>query len=63
MIAEAKQVTEYHITCEALPKVKFVVRADSPEKAAKKLITELRAAIAELQKQKGQEKEKPQTVI
>jgi hypothetical protein len=38
MHAEAKQVTEYHITCEALPKQKFVLRADSPETAAKKLI-------------------------
>jgi hypothetical protein len=45
MIAEARQVTEFHITCEAMPKQKFVVRADSMEKAVKKLITELRAAI------------------
>ena len=37
---------------EALPKVKFVVRAETPEKAAKRLIGELRAAIAELQKEK-----------
>jgi hypothetical protein len=58
MIAEPKQVTEYHITCEALPKQKFVVRADSPEKAVRKLIAELRSAIAELHKQKGQEKPK-----
>ena len=58
MLAEAKQVTEFHITCEAMPKQKFVVRAETPEKAAKKLISDLRAVIAELQEQKGQEKQK-----
>jgi hypothetical protein len=38
-----------------------VVRAETPEKAAKKLITELRAVIAELQKHQGQKKQNQQT--
>lgn len=61
MIVEPKQVTEYHITTDAMPKQKFVVRADSPEKAVKKLVSELRAAIVELQKSKGQNKPNQQT--
>jgi hypothetical protein len=56
MHAEEKLVKEFHITCGAMPKLVFIVRADSPEKAAKKLTTDLRAAIAELQKTKGQNK-------
>jgi hypothetical protein len=50
MLIESKQVTEFHITTDALPKQKLVVRAHSHEKAVKKLTTELRAAIVELQK-------------
>ena len=56
MIATEKLVKEFHITCDAMPKQTFVIRADSLEKAAKKLTTDLRAAIAELQKTKGQNK-------
>src|ERR1022692_2668753 len=41
--AEPKQVTEWHLKLDSLPGKAFVVRADSPEKAAKKLIGELRA--------------------
>jgi hypothetical protein len=54
MIAEQKLVTEYHITCEAMPGIVFKVRAENIEKAVKKLMAEMRAAMAELQKQKGQ---------
>jgi hypothetical protein len=56
MLAEEKLVKEFHITCETMPKQKFVVRADSPEKAMKRLVSELRAVIAELQRNKGQNK-------
>ena len=58
MIAEEKLVKEFHVTCEAMPKQRFVVRAETPEKAARKLIADLRAVIAELSAhKKGQEKE------
>jgi len=62
MIAEEKLVKEYHVSIEALPGMTFKVRADNYEKAIKTLIGELRAAIAELQKHKGQNKPNQSTV-
>ena len=53
MIIEEKLVKEFHITAVG---VTFKVRAETREQAARKLITDLRAAIAELQKHKGQNK-------
>jgi hypothetical protein len=54
MIAEEKLVKEFHITVEAMPGIVFKVRAESVEKAVKKLMAEMRAAMSELQKSKGQ---------
>jgi hypothetical protein len=54
MQAEQRQFTEYHITLEAMPGTVFKVRAESVEKAVKKLMAEIRAVLAELQKSKGQ---------
>jgi hypothetical protein len=47
MIAEEKLVMGYHITCEAMPGIVFKARAESVENAVKKLMTEMRAAMAE----------------
>jgi hypothetical protein len=54
MQAEQRQFTEYHITVEAMPGIVFKVCAESVEKAVKKLMAEIRAVLAELQKSKGQ---------
>jgi hypothetical protein len=54
MHAEEKLVKEYWFTNEPFPGVIFKVRADAHEKAVRKLISDLRAAIAEMQKHKGQ---------
>ena len=54
MQAEEKLVKEYHIKVAAIPGVVFKVPAESLEKAVKILMTQMRAAISELQKSKGQ---------
>jgi hypothetical protein len=54
MHAEEKLVKEFHVVCESVPGHAFKVQADSPERVIRKLISDLRAAIAELQKHKGQ---------
>jgi hypothetical protein len=60
MIAEPKQVTEWHFAPDSCFDIlrghTFKVRAETPEQAARRLITELRDAIADLQKIKGQNK-------
>lgn len=61
MFAEEKLVKEFHISCDALPAVTFKVRAETQEKAVRKLMSDLRAAVAELQKHKGQNKNQSTT--
>jgi hypothetical protein len=61
MHAEEKLVKEFHINCEAFPGIVFKVRAETLEKAVRKLMSEFRAAIAELQKNKGQTNHNQQT--
>ena len=56
MHIEPRQVTEQHLRLDSFPGKVFVVRAETPEKAAKKLIAEFRAAIAELTPAKQKEK-------
>ena len=60
MHIEPKQVTEFHIKLDSLPGKVFTVRAETPEKAAKKLAAEFRAAIVELTPVKQKEKSQPQ---
>jgi hypothetical protein len=54
MIATEKTVREFELVSETRPHLTFTVRADTPEKAARKLIADLRAVIVELQETKGQ---------
>ena len=61
MIAEEKLVKEFHIEIGYLPGYIFKVRAESEEQAVKRLTAQFRAAIAELQKHKGQNKNQTPT--
>jgi len=57
MITREKTVREFEIVSEAMPHHTFTVRAETVEKAHRKLATELRAVVAEISQhhKKGQE--------
>ena len=48
MITREKTAKEFEIVSETKPQCAFTVRADTPEKAARKLIADLKAVIAEV---------------
>ena len=53
MITREKTVTEFEIVSAAMPHHVFTVRAENAEKAHRKLASELKAVIAELQQHKN----------
>jgi hypothetical protein len=64
MITREKTVKEFEIVSESRPHYSFTVRAETPEKAAKKLIVDLKAVIAEISQhhKKGQEHKSTSTI-
>jgi hypothetical protein len=57
MITREKTVKEFEIVSESRPHYSFTARAETPEKAAEKLIADLKAVITEISQhqRKGQE--------
>lgn len=56
MITREHSVKELHFTFDRFPHLVFKVQAETPEKAAKKLIADLKASVVEVSEhQKGQQ--------